>query len=151
MVERLTGINLIKPIPSAVRVASFSIILLLPLSLISTIIQLGAEEKYTGIYLYHQYPSELKEMSHFFPKSEFPRHSSRSSSTASMNSTHLPTSQEENLVGFYNVFRNDRRHFKGIITEQIHHLESSGLALASQAINVVFAGTYHRSFRVPTR
>ena len=68
-----------------------------------------------------------------------------------MNSTHLPTSQEENLVGFYNVFRNDRRHFKGIITEQIHHLESSGLALASQAINIVFFGKKHKSFRIPSK
>ena len=55
------------------------------------------------------------------------------------------------LVGFYNIFRQDKRHFKGIITEQIRLLKFSGLAAASQAINVVFAGSNHRSFRVPTR
>ena len=58
---------------------------------------------------------------------------------------------EDELVGFYNVFRQDRRHFKGIITEQIHLLKFPGLAAASRAITVVFAGSNHRSFRVPTR
>ena len=67
------------------------------------------------------------------------------------NSPKASKGSEEKLVGFYNVFRQEDVSIHKIITEQIHLLESSGLAAASQAINVIFAGTEHQSFRVPTR
>ena len=89
-------------------------------------------------------------MQNFLSKSGFPRPACKCNQEPGSMSSAIK-GEIGDIVGFYNVFKGaDEKLFDAIIDEQVRILETSGLAAASEAINVVYFGSQYDTFRVPS-
>ena len=94
--------------------------------------------------------AEFQNRELFIPDSTFETPFGKCNISEEPESFLLPARLGGDIIGFYNLFKQDENIFRMVVDEQIQFLESSGLSAASRAVNVVYFGVEHESFRVPT-